>query len=642
MRSLKKLLWVGATLFNCGVAMAATLPADILDQSFADLSVENPAMQAEPLKYKGLIQQTWDEYGVSSGTPTAADVSNTVVNILKKKLVNFQAASELAQLNMINLMSRNSMADTTSLIMALHPYAVQAGFCRPIATDIEDVVCSYSFGDGLLTADAGIYDTDGSLLFKPGKADGLDLGLQLPQLSFQSPTDKTEMQLIMASASEAGQSGGAKTDSKFCSKSNQDFDCYVTYTYRYKNGWSSSKLWGEVVATAVLRFGAKEADTVTVNLPIVLRCDNACRLAAAIDCGKYALSLQCLAGKVTKENWVIHRSGSYIEHAQARTCGIRQARPTDRSYFNQWQAGNYDGTFEYPDDLRKLVSEADIRFRTSNQYPPVGNTATAGYSFFPVPTSYDPTAMFGGLPALPISNPLVTNNLESFATYRHSFSAINGWQFNVIFSAADALPTVGSVSQTGSACEVSYQHPSHSELKVRGNQFQVFHGTTGPDFPSWSIIVGWNSHRSLDQTALDQLPAIPGVPVVSTPTIPLNSVPAGGAMLMNAPLADADGVFTVNWTPANTSYPSAGVFSTWQLNGYTLEISRDAMFSAPQAIYVGAATQFRPSRLANGTYYFRVTARYVCRGGLLGTPSCGTDYPKSAYTGPNSTIVGGG
>lgn len=55
MRSLKKLLWVGATLFNCGVAMATTLPADVLDQSFADLSVENAAMQAEPLKYKGLI-----------------------------------------------------------------------------------------------------------------------------------------------------------------------------------------------------------------------------------------------------------------------------------------------------------------------------------------------------------------------------------------------------------------------------------------------------------------------------------------------------------------------------------------------------------------------------------------------------------
>jgi hypothetical protein len=420
---------------------------------------------------------------------TATDIAEFLGTIWRHKLIDRDAARELAQ-ELLPVVADSENADFHApLMLLLYPYLKEAGHCKPDPSDENAEFCAFSTSSGSPDVAAEYsHDQTGFHLGVNPPQPGSDLAYIVKPRS----CDPAEQSAAVSSASSTG------TADLIVSSACYSSDYWTGYGYRYKweidFGGFDAWLWGEAFGFAVLGLDKSMADTIVADIPVGLHCDTKCLLSTIIDCfdhlksGDTKAAKRCLAAKAEKKSYLIHGDKSYIQHVHARVCNVMQATAKDRAHFKAYQGGHYDGRYELSPTAQLFVDKDDLRFQTNFQYPAQNSAiASDGRNLFPLPTSasLDQAVLAGGMqgPVLPGSG---------MPSWRHTFSQIRGWYFNIIFNAADAL--LNSNVLTGQRCYRNYQHPNRPGLFARGDQFQIYHGTAAA-LPEYNILIGWPSYH---------------------------------------------------------------------------------------------------------------------------------------------------
>lgn len=478
----------GACASICAVQSAQAANADAVNkvragvnQFLAGAMGQDPSLQGgHPDQLTDDLTSLYLKLGNTSLSSVAgADVAGVIRLLPLQKIVPVETLRNTVRAAVLQAHETGKSDEVGALLGALHPYVEEAGLCVDAPDSPTARICTFAFGHGPFSA-------DGTVKVSPLKSMRTSLppmGSELAEIlncdEFTTPLQSTPR----ATATAADGNNGCF-----------DFGYYYAYHYKYDlSYYGTLKAWGEMVGFAVGKYPLNEGDTVAVDLPVGLRCDVSCLVSTVTNCLDDLIhegakdALACLAKKLEKHPYVIHGDGTYILHANSVKCGVEAGllQADNRKLFKAYQSGNFDDFYDIPEEAQSFVNKDDLRFQTNNQYPPdytaAGNEGAAKYgkSLYPLPSIANRDIA---------GNPLTVLSKDRVPYWRHDFSSTRGWQFNIIYGAAN----VGSNTN----CSINYHHPNDSALAANGDRFQAYHGAAA-ELGEWNLLVGWRSNHPI-------------------------------------------------------------------------------------------------------------------------------------------------
>lgn len=482
---------VAAILSFPGTTLSQPLPTldDAIDQLIAELKRSEPVEVESDFidsDSRETIRQLWSHFQ-GSESPTANKLKDFLSSLPERKLIDAETARSLFQRLAPRATDEAFSELQAPLIMLLHPFVKEAGGCKPDPNHPGSELCMFASRPSGVDAIAQFTSEDFTLS-PVVPAPETDLAYILTPDCEMVSADSTGSNNALPAAKTEPQ---LTTSNHLISSKCSEFDYWTTYGYRYEIKWyGTTRIWAEAFGFAHLGLSTSMADTIAANLPMALRCGYQCWGDIIFNClgklirGETDEAVLCAARKGSKRAYTLHGDGSYMAHSTARgSCEIQQARATDREHFKAYQSGQYDGFFELPPEAKGFVNKDDLRFQTHYQKQPTSSTMFLdGMNMYPLPTRARGDAYVDTEYSALTSRPF----------WSHDFTRIVGWNFNIIFQAAEALPAYQYLLY-GSRCRLPMTHPNIGHnLRVYGDQFQLFHGTPA-ELPEYNILVGWDT-----------------------------------------------------------------------------------------------------------------------------------------------------
>ena len=479
-----------AALLVCsGTALSQPAPSldDAIDHFLVELNQRglNDA-ESDFDKAHETINKLWTHFH-GSEIPTANTLKDFLSSLPERKLIDAETARSLFQRLASRATDETFVELQTPLVMLLHPFVKEAGGCVPDPNHAGSELCL--FASRPLGADVvAQFKSDNFTLSPVVPAPETDLAYILtPECEMISSDTASSNEMSPPPNTSQQVTGLQQPVSSECS----EFNYWTGYGYRYEIEWSgTTRIWAEAFGFAHLGLSATTADTIAANLPMALRCGYQCWGEVIFNClgklrrGENDEALLCAARNGSKRAYTLHGDGSYLAHSTARSyCQIQPARATDREHFKAYQSGQYDGFFELPPEAKGFINKDQLRFQTHYQKPSSSPTMILdGMNTYPLPTRAKGEAY----------SESEYSALSSRPYWSHEFSRIVGWQFNIVFQAAEALPSYPYLA-SGSPCRLPMMHRDiGSHVRVYGDQFQLFHGTPA-ELPEINILIGWNT-----------------------------------------------------------------------------------------------------------------------------------------------------